>query len=70
MSIDVPLIIAGFIFSGVGFVYLMYGKKQGNLHLAADGLVLMIYPYFVSSLPICIAIGILGSVLPFIMRWW
>ena len=46
---------AGFIFWGLmisttGVVFIRYGKKNADLLAAMTGLVLMAYPYFISSL--------------------
>ena len=45
------------IFSGVGFVALMYGKKQGRFNLMVLGGILMTYPYFITSTLLMFAIG-------------
>jgi hypothetical protein len=55
MSFDAASIIAGLFVSSVGFVLLSYGKKMSRLPHMAAGLVLMVFPYFVSSV-----FGILG----------
>lgn len=70
MDFDVSLIISGLIFSGVGFVYFTYGRKQKKTELLVLGIVLMVYPYFVSSLIVSICIGAILSLLPFLLRWW
>jgi hypothetical protein len=51
MDLGDPLVlISGFLIGGVGFVLLIYGKKQFNLKCLATGLAMCIFPYFVSSL--------------------
>lgn len=45
--------------SGVGFVLFSYGKKQRRFPHSATGIVLMIYPYFVSGVGWMLAIGAL-----------
>jgi len=47
---DPWILISGFLIGGVGFVLLMYGKKEWNLKCLATGLALCVFPYFVSSL--------------------
>ena len=42
-------LIAGFIFSGVGLVAFVYGKKQGSFKPLSIGIALMVYPYFLAS---------------------
>ena len=48
--ISVGNIAGNLIFSGIGFVALMYAKKQGNFQLMGVGALLMVFPYFVSGI--------------------
>ncbi|HEY2409419.1 MAG TPA: hypothetical protein VGI10_25610 [Polyangiaceae bacterium] len=50
-------LIAGFFISTVGFGFFLYGKKQARAPQLAVGLLLMIYPYFVSNVLLMLAIG-------------
>ena len=59
-----------FLFSGVGFVYFVYGKKQTDLLFMLDGVALMLYPYLVSGLTLMILLGVILSALPFVIRRW
>ena len=52
-----PLLIWNILFGSVGFGFFLYGKKQGMPVPLVCGLALMIFPYFVSSLILIIAIG-------------
>jgi hypothetical protein len=70
MDFDWPLIITGFIFSGVGFVYFSYGRKQVNVPIAICGVALMGYPYVAPTVIWSIVIGGVLSALPFVFRWW
>ena len=67
---DMPLIISGFVFSALGFIYFSYGRKLKKLEITLCGIGLMIYPYFVTSINVSIAIGVVVSLIPFLMRWW
>jgi hypothetical protein len=58
MNIDVNSLIASFIVSSVGFVLFMYGKKMSRAPHLGIGLVLLIYPYFISSVLPMLAIAI------------
>ncbi|GAB4182799.1 MAG: hypothetical protein Kow00108_19760 [Calditrichia bacterium] len=51
-----------------GLGYLMYGKKAQRTEFFISGVVLMVYPYFVSNLPGMIAIALLFLGLPFVWR--
>jgi len=42
-------LIAGLIFSGVGLVAFVYGKKRGSFKPLSIGIALMAYPYFLTS---------------------
>jgi hypothetical protein len=44
------VLFSGLIIGAVGFVLFVYGKKQANYKCLFTGLVLCIFPYFVSSL--------------------
>ena len=56
MSLDPGMLFLSLITSGVGFVLFMYGKKQGRGPQLVAGLVLMVYPYFVSTLAMSLGI--------------
>jgi hypothetical protein len=51
-------LIAGFIFSGIGLVAFVYGKKEGSLKPLSIGAALMVYPYFFTSTFWLYAVGI------------
>ena len=51
-------LIGNLVFSGIGFVALAFAKKQGRIKTALIGVLLMFYPYFVSSTLILYAVGI------------
>lgn len=50
-------IMAMTIFGAVGFVAFMYGKKNANLKPTLIGIVLMVYPYFISNTILLYAVG-------------
>ena len=51
------LLIGGFLFSGIGFVAFVFGKKQARLKTALLGVMLMAFPYFVYDTVMLYAIG-------------
>ncbi|MET0410336.1 MAG: hypothetical protein ABW217_03520 [Polyangiaceae bacterium] len=51
MTFDASSLLAGLLVSSIGFVLFTYGKRMGRPPQLATGLVLMIFPYFVSSVP-------------------
>jgi uncharacterized membrane protein len=58
-GLDGNALIAGFMISTVGFGFFLYGKKQQRPPQLAAGLILMIYPYFISSVPWMLAVAAL-----------
>jgi hypothetical protein len=61
MDLDANSLLASMVVSGVGFVFLSYGKKQSRLPQMLTGLILMIFPYFVSNVALMggIATGVI-----------
>ena len=57
MNLDASSLVASFVVSGVGFVLFSYGRKMGRVPHVVTGLVLMIFPYFVSNVPLMFGIG-------------
>ena len=57
MGFDASTLFASFVVSGAGFVAFMYGKKQSRVPQMVVGLALMIFPYFLSSPLLILAIG-------------
>ena len=56
------------LFSAAGAGYFIYGKKQRATVPFVCGLVLMVYPYFVSSTLLLVIIGIVLMTLPYFVR--
>lgn len=61
MDIDVNSLLASIVPSSIGFVAFMYGKRQGRAPHIVVGLVLMVFPYFVSNIPLMFGIAALLS---------
>jgi hypothetical protein len=51
MSLDASSLIAGLVVSGIGYVLFTYGRKQARPPQILGGLLLMVFPYFVPSVP-------------------
>jgi hypothetical protein len=58
----------GLITGAIGLGYFIYGKKQSLLIFMLSGVVLMIYPYFLSSPWTLVGIGLCFIILPFIIK--
>jgi hypothetical protein len=61
MDLDANSLLASMVVSGIGFVFLSYGRKQSRLPQMVTGLILMIFPYFVSNVALMggIATGVI-----------
>ncbi len=55
------------IFSSIGFVAFMYGRKVQSIRTTVTGVALMAYPYFFSSV---LLIYLLGIVLTAVLYFW
>jgi hypothetical protein len=58
VSLDANALLLSLLFSSVGFVLFVYGKKQSRIPHMAGGVLLMVYPYFVSNLIAMAAVGV------------
>ena len=65
---DTTLIFTGLIFGSIGMGYIVYGRKQSNLMAFFAGVGLCVFPYFISSIWISIALGVGLVLLPFMIR--
>ena len=58
----------GLLFSSIGLGFFIYGKKQKVLVPLTCGLLLMIYPYFVSNILLLVLIGVALMTIPYFVR--
>lgn len=58
----------GFLFGSIGVGYFIYGRKQQKVVPLACGLVLMVFPYFVSNTILLIVIGAALMAVPYFYR--
>ncbi|MDA8160761.1 MAG: hypothetical protein M0T76_08575 [Desulfobacteraceae bacterium] len=65
---NVTLLFIGLIFGSLGMGYIAYGRKQGHLPALLAGVGLCAFPYFVNSVWISIVIGLVLTLLPFVLR--
>jgi hypothetical protein len=61
-------LIGNLLFSSIGFVGFIYGKRMNVWKPMFCGLALMIYPYFVADTASMYAIGVVGSAALFFLR--
>jgi hypothetical protein len=57
VDLDVDTLLASFIPSSIGLGVFVYGKRQGRGPHLIIGLLLMVYPYFLSNVWLMLGIG-------------
>ncbi len=58
MSFDPATLFVSLMTSAIGYALFSYGRKQSRLPQVVGGLLLMVYPYFVSSFTSMLVIGV------------
>jgi hypothetical protein len=66
---DTTLLFTGLTFGSIGMGYFVYGRKQANLMAIIAGVGLCVFPYFINSVWMSIAIGVGLVLLPFVIRF-
>jgi hypothetical protein len=61
-------LLIGFLFGAIGIGFFVYGKRQQKFVPLVCGLVLMVFPYFVSSSLWLVAIGVALMAIPYFYR--
>lgn len=56
MQFDATSLLLSFLIGGVGFVLLVYGKRMSRVPHIVVGILMMVYPYFVSSVILSLTI--------------
>lgn len=68
MTLSVGVLLWGLLFGCIGLGFFLYGKKQRSVVPLVCGLVLMIYPYFISNLVLLVVIGVVLTAIPYFFR--
>ena len=58
----------GLLFGSVGLGFFVYGRKQKAAVPLVCGLILMVFPYFVSNTILLVAIGLTLLAVPYFVR--
>ena len=65
---DMTILLWGVVFSAIGLGYFIYGKRQRAPVPLVCGLVLMVFPYFVSNVWILVLLGAALLAVPYFVR--
>ena len=65
---DSSSLLLGLVFSSIGLGFFIYGRKQKVAMPLICGIALMVYPYFVSSNALLVAIGVALIAIPYFVR--
>jgi len=55
----------GLLFGSIGLGFFIYGRKQQSVVLLVCGLLLMVFPYFVSNSILLVVIGVVLVAAPY-----
>jgi hypothetical protein len=56
------------LFGSIGLAFFIYGKRQRTVVPLICGLVLMIFPYFISNTVLLVVLGVVLVALPYFLR--
>jgi hypothetical protein len=56
MNLDPGYLVASLLVSGVGFVLFSFGKSQKRMSFTATGVVMLVYPYFITNVAWMLAV--------------
>ena len=68
VNLDPWYLFLGLIFSTIGFGYFRYGKRQSDGRAMLVGVVLMVYPYFITSPLAVVGVGVLLMASPLVAK--
>ena len=58
----------GLLYGSIGLGFFIYGKKQRATVPLVCGIALMVFPYFVSNVPLLVVVGALLIAVPYFFR--
>lgn len=62
------LLIWGMLFGAIGLGFFTYGKKQKAVVPLFTGIVLFMFPYFISNVYMLVIVGVILVAIPYIVR--
>jgi hypothetical protein len=67
-SVNTSSLLWGLLFGSIGLAFFIYGKRQRKVVPLICGLILMIFPYFVSNTILLVVLGGVLVALPYFLR--
>jgi hypothetical protein len=68
VTFDTASLLWGLLFGSIGLGFFVYGKKQRVIVPFVCGLLLMVFPYFISNATVLVIVGIALCVVPYFLR--
>lgn len=64
---DTTSLVIGIFTGAIGVAYFIYGKRQARFVPLIAGMLLCVYPYFLASIPLMLAVGAALIAAPFLI---
>ncbi len=64
---DTASLVIGIFTGAIGVAYFIYGKRQARFVPLIAGMLLCVYPYFLASIPLMLAVGAALIAAPFLI---
>jgi hypothetical protein len=65
--VDATSLVIGIFTGAIGVAYFVYGKRQARFVPLIAGMLLCVYPYFLASVPLMLAVGAALIAAPFLI---
>jgi hypothetical protein len=65
---DTSSLLWGLLFGSIGFGFFLYGKRQRRAVPLVCGILLMVFPYFVSNTYLLVGLGVVLMAIPYFLR--
>jgi len=67
-AMNTSSLLWGLLFGSFGLGFFVYGRKQKAIIPLVCGLILMVYPYFISNTIILVILGVVLTGIPYFIR--
>jgi hypothetical protein len=62
------MLLWGLLFSSIGLGFFIYGRRQRAVVPLVCGVGLMVFPYFVTNVPLLVGTGVVLITIPYFLR--